>query len=122
LLGFRAREIDNAANLILAGTLKPDPTGMVTLPPGLASATADGKAYVTSPRGGTTTVIVFKVFIGKGSNFVGYIHSATTLPPGLLTFNTFGGGHSVHGIPVTNDTVSIAPLGSAWYHAYSDRD
>ncbi len=59
--------------------LKPDSAGVVTLPTNLASATSDGKIYVT--RRGKLLLVLFSIWRGKGSNLKGYLLSNRPLTP-----------------------------------------
>jgi hypothetical protein len=85
---------------ITSGKLKPAPDGIVKLPLPLATASCDGKAYVTIDSSGTTWIL-FPVWRGKGSNVTGYVYRSPSvkgaapltvtlngpaLPPGLGPF------------------------------------
>lgn len=59
--------------------LKPDSAGVVKLPVKLASATADGKVYVT--RKGKLLMVLFPTWRGKSSNLRGYLRCNRFLTP-----------------------------------------
>lgn len=59
--------------------LKPNSAGVVNLPTTLATATADGKVYVT--RKGKLLMVLFPTWRGKGSNLRGYLRCNRSLTP-----------------------------------------
>ena len=76
---FHQKAASQAVAQIVNGTLKPAPNGVVTLPPALASASLDGKAYVTVDSTGVTWVL-FQTWRGKGANLRGYVYHSNTAP------------------------------------------
>jgi hypothetical protein len=63
------------ADQVLAGKLRPDAAGIVTLPPQCRGMTEDGKLYVTRQPGGGTWIL-FVCWRGKGSNLEGYLFTS----------------------------------------------
>jgi hypothetical protein len=69
------RRREAVATEVLAGRLRPDAAGVVTLPAEFAAASVDGRVYVTRMPDGLTFVL-FPSWRGKGSNLRGHLYTS----------------------------------------------
>ena len=100
-----------------AGQLKPDPQGVVHLPPNLADASIGGQAFVTKNQ--TAVWLLLRTWRGKGANFTGYLYAPG--PPlnlgSEVTLTT-----DAAGVIVSAESTVEKAVGGSWYIVHSGYD
>lgn len=107
-----------AAAQIAKGTLTADAQGVVTLPAGLAGASTDGRAYVTTMPSGKQWIL-FCTWRGKGANLTGWLHTAGDTPAVGSDVSVIT--DRVHEIGPAEVTIESA-LGKSWYKVSRSMD
>ena len=75
---FDEKQCNKIVTQILNGQLKPGNRGRIVLPKQLASATRNGKVYVTNQASGNI-LILFLTWQGRHQDLGGYLYSAKSL-------------------------------------------
>jgi len=100
-----------------AGKLKPDSHGVVALPPDLAAASIDGRAFATTNQ--TAVWLLLRTWQGKGANLTGYLYApGAALKVGSEVSLTTDGA----GVIVSAESMVEKALGGAWYIVHSGYD
>jgi hypothetical protein len=100
-----------------AGRLKPDSRGVVALPPELAAASIDGRAFVTTNQ--TAAWLLLRTWQGKGANLTGYLYApGAPLKMGTEVSLTTDSA----GVIVSAESMVEKALGGAWYIVHSGYD
>lgn len=96
---------------IEAGTLVPDASGVVTLPPNLASTAIDGEALITVRPDGKHWIL-FRIHSGKAANMTGYLYTAgDEVKDSQVSLLTRSIGELVPDVEIEIDR----PLDHSWY-------
>ena len=100
-----------------AGKLKPDSRGVIVLPSDLASASLDGRAFVTTNQ--MAPWLLLRTWQGKGANMTGclYAPGAPLKPGSEVTLTTDSAGLIV----LAEATVEEA-IGASWYIVHRGND
>jgi hypothetical protein len=100
-----------------AGKLAPDPSGVIQLPPDLASASLGGKAFVTTNQTGRW--LLLRTWRGKGANLTGYLYApGAALKLGTAVSLTTDAA----GVMVSAECTVQKAVGGSWYTVHSGYD
>ena len=100
---------------IKSGAIAPDASGVCALPKVFDGVTPRGEIYTgTTPT--DSTVTLFPMWYGRGSDVDGYIHSSAPLAAGdYYTINWGAGGNVQHLDVGAIDMLSVSPVRGTWY-------
>ncbi len=109
---------------IKTGKLVPNSSGVVQLPPDLAPATVDGRAYVTRRPAGKILVL-FVAWQGKSANMRGYLYSSHPLTSRDLLKDYYSRDNIVVASPCVGTVINVDLvvekwLYPNWYRVYHD--
>jgi len=108
---------ERVAQVFQAGKLKPDFRGVVVLPPDLAAASIDGRAFVTTNQ--TAAWLLLRTWQGKRANLTGYLFApGAALKVGTEVSLTTDGA----GVIVSAESMVEKALGGGWYIVHSGYD
>jgi len=128
---FSTRSARAVVTQVVNHTLVPSASGLLKLPPSMASISEDGNVYVTIDAAGTTWML-FPTWRGKGDNLAAYVYHSTPAagpPPALITLNGPDVGYTQSGSTQSYQwRIGAAPIDytvdrkvdANWYHVVFD--
>jgi hypothetical protein len=96
---------------VLDGKLRADERGVLQLPPELASASQNGRIYISQKARGAT-LLVFSTWIGKGYNLRGFLYASQPLT-GEDFYHDYDGNQVIEVGPT--ELVVEEKLSENWY-------